>query len=276
MFVTIINDCLDENALGRQATKVMVLLNAPVITIGVKNDLEAAGNLIDILDAGEGQEGVVLVNVAPRNGKAKKWSNGTPFGYFYFNKTLVVSSIDGLTLSLVKKLQITKEIRVLDIAVVMNWLENDQKIKKSELDYIIHSQFRSLEFIPRVAKWLRDGFDLPYKTISMSDVGDPPSVIWWVDNFGNCKTTLLPKDVSFMQGKKVSTEFGDFKCCYQLKDVPDGEAAIIIGSSGLTDRKFLEIVIQGKSAQEVLKLDTANSLNSRCKLRKYGVYKPGN
>src|SRR5688572_12965729 len=98
MFVTIINDCKDENAFGRQATKAAALFGCSIVTVGVDSDIEAAGNLIDCLDAGEGKEGVILVNVAPRHGDAKKWPNGTPFGYFLYKETLVVTSIDGLTL----------------------------------------------------------------------------------------------------------------------------------------------------------------------------------
>ncbi|MBI1839007.1 MAG: hypothetical protein HYR95_01760, partial [Candidatus Colwellbacteria bacterium] len=103
MNITIINDCRDANAAGRQAARAATLLGGTVAFIGVTNDLEASGNLIDALDAIEGKGGIVLVNVAPRNGTAKKWENGTPFGYFWYKETLVLASVDGLTLSLVKK-----------------------------------------------------------------------------------------------------------------------------------------------------------------------------
>lgn len=258
MFVTIINDCLDDNSFARQATKVAVLFGCPVNTVGVKSDLEAAGNLIDTLDAGEGKEGVILVNVAPRHGQAKKHSNGTPFGYFYYKQTLVIASIDGLTLSLVKKLKLVNEIRLLDIPDVCKWLEENSYINKAAFEHIIHTQFRSLEFLPRVAFWLKNSLDLPYKRLPIGWISDAPTAIWWVDNFGNCKTTLLLKDLNFKEGEIVATEFGDFKCRLRLQDVPDGEAAIIIGSSGLKDSKFLEVVIQGKSAHEALKLNTVN------------------
>src|SRR5512141_546524 len=115
MFVTLINDCRDANAFGRQATKAGALLGRLVVTVGVRNDLEAAGNLVDALDAAEGREGVILVNVAPRNGDAKKWPNGTPFGWFKCGGTLVVASIDGLTLSLAKKLGLFEAVHVFDI-----------------------------------------------------------------------------------------------------------------------------------------------------------------
>ena len=90
--------------------------------IGISSDLEASGNIIDTLDAYGDLPGVILVNIAPRNGKAKKWKNGTPFGYFWYKKILVISSVDGLTLSLVKKLNLVKTINVLDIPTVSKLL----------------------------------------------------------------------------------------------------------------------------------------------------------
>ena len=97
MFVTLITDCKDDNALGRSTTRLSTLFDCNITTIGVNGwdaDLEAAGNLIDMLDASEGKKGVILVNVAPRHKSGKKWPNGTPFGYFHYKDTLVVISVD--------------------------------------------------------------------------------------------------------------------------------------------------------------------------------------
>ena len=118
MFVTLITDCKDDNALGRSTTRLSTLFECNITTIGVNGwdaDLEAAGNLIDVLDASEGKKGVVLVNVAPRHRSGKKWPNGTPFAYFHYKETLVVTSIDGLTLSLVKKFNLVDRVNVMDI-----------------------------------------------------------------------------------------------------------------------------------------------------------------
>ena len=100
MFVSIINDCNDENAMNRQASRAASFFNSAVSTLGVSDfgtegsgELEAAGNLIDTLDACEGREGVILVNVANRHGKGKKWPNGTPFCYFYYKKMAIVSHL---------------------------------------------------------------------------------------------------------------------------------------------------------------------------------------
>ena len=264
MFVTLITDCKDDNALGRSTTRLSALFpNTHITTMGVNSDLEAAGNLIDALDASEGKKGVLLVNVAPRHKTGKKWPNGTPFGYFYcgagasahYQKTLI-ASIDGLTLSLVKKFGLVEEIKLIDIPEVVTKLAQDKTITKELADRIIHTQFRSFEFLPRVAKWLSDDLFIPHNAYPISQIPDCPQAIWWIDNFGNCKTTLIEQDINFKEGQNVQTKFGNFKCCLRLKDVPDDQAAIIIGSSGLENKRFLEIVIQGQSAAKILNLTT--------------------
>ena len=78
MFTTFINDCRDANAVARQISRANTLLEGPADFCGVSTDLEAAGNLVDVLDAANGQPGNVLINVAPRHDKAKRWPNGTP------------------------------------------------------------------------------------------------------------------------------------------------------------------------------------------------------
>lgn len=260
MFVTIINDCKDENAFGRQATKAASLFGCPIVTVGVDSDIEAAGNLIDCLDASEGKEGVILVNVAPRHGNAKKWPNGTPFGYFLYRETLIVSSIDGLTLSLVKKFGLTDNIEIFDIPEVLMTLKEKGIITEYDLEHISRTQFRSLEFLPRVARWIKDGLDLPTTDCLIENVADAPNAIWWVDNFGNCKTTLLPEDVDFKINKKINLKIGEFECFERLSDVPDSRQALIVGSSGLGNRRFLEVVTQGKHTANEIKVFSGVSI----------------
>ncbi len=255
MFITIITDCKDDNAKGRSTTRTAMLFNNSVNYVGVENDLEAAGNLIDILDAGSGEEGIILVNVAPRHKEAKKWENGTPFGYFYYKKTLVVSSIDGLTLSLVKKYNLVKEINLMDIPTVLDNLTKQKMISQNLSNHIKNTQFRSFEFLPKVANWIYMGIKIPVEKYSVKKVPNPSQKIWWIDNFGNCKTTLLPEDIKFKPGKKIKTKWGLFNCFDKLKDVPDNQPALITGSSGLNDKRFLEIVIQGKNAAKSLNLN---------------------
>jgi hypothetical protein len=242
MFVTIINDCRDANAAGRQATRAAALFGAPVHLVGVSSDLEAAGNVVDVLDAAGGAEGVVLVNVAPRHGAAKKWPNGTPFGWFRSGRTLVAASIDGLTLSLAKKLGIADAVNVLDIPTVIAQAVTDGLIGRRDGERVVATQFRSFEFLPRAAAWIASGADVPSERMDASEVPDAPPAVWWIDNFGNCKTTLL-------EGEEAGLPFPRYP---RLKDVPDGGAALIVGSSGFGDRRFLELVVQGGNAAREL------------------------
>ena len=257
----IINDCKDENAKIRQLGRFSALFGFTPGFIGVQNDIEAAGNLIDALDATMGRKGVVLVNVAPRNGVRHKWDNGTPFSYFYYGETLVVISVDGLTLSLVKKLGIVEAVNIFDIPTVVAEMQKQGEVSEELAYHITHTQFRSLEFVPRVADWVVRGLNVPSEEWSLDNVGDIGSgMIWYVDNFGNCKTTMLHGEANFEEGEIIKTAVGDLKFYRRLADVPKDEAAVIMGSSGFEGQRFVELVVQGKSAAERFDLGVGKQL----------------
>jgi hypothetical protein len=71
MFVTIITDCSDSNALGRQMTRSASLFGFSPVAMpishqfDVPSDLEAGCHLIDVLDSCRGSSGVILLNKAP-------------------------------------------------------------------------------------------------------------------------------------------------------------------------------------------------------------------
>lgn len=248
MNITIINDCKDENAKGRQLARITSIFRCSANFIGVSHELEVAGNIIDILDANGDSDGIILVNVAPRNGKAKKYPNGTPFGYFWYKKTLIVSSIDGHTLSLVKKLKLTKFINVLDIPGALDILIKNKFLSPNLKNLITDSQFRSYNFLPMVAAFIFKNKKIKSKKVTIEIISDAPPAIWLVDNFGNCKTTIFTEELSLDPEGFIKTKFRKLKYYPKLKDVPDKSAAIITGSSGIGEKRFLEIVIQGNSA----------------------------
>jgi hypothetical protein len=261
MFITIINDCRDENTMARQATRANALFDQYVATLGVsQSDMEAAGNLIDILDASDDKKGIIMVNVAPRHGKAKKWPNGTPFGYFYHGETLIVATVDGYCLSLAKKMKLADKFYVTDVALVIDEMIKQGKIKSELRNLIVNSQFRSFDYMPRLAKWLHDGIEVPHEELPLDQIADIPHAVWWVDNFGNCKTTILPEEIGFEPGKVIKSEIGDLTCYFRLKDVPNDEPGLIIGSSGYGSQRFLEVVVQGKSAAERFGIKTGMNL----------------
>ena len=84
--------------------------------------------------------------------------------------------------------------------------------------------------------------------MDLETIPDAPRAIWWVDNFGNCKTTLLADELPLKETAAISEKIGALQRFPRLKDVPDDTAALIEGSSGIGPKRFLEIVVQGGSA----------------------------
>lgn len=262
MHITIINDCSDVNAAGRQMARMATLEDASVSFIGVGSygDMAAAGNLIDVLDAHDGKPGAILVNVAPRHGTGKKWPNGTPFCYFWHKQTLVVSTFDGLTLSLVKKLCVAERVSLMDIRAVVDKMQREHLLDEEMGERIVSSQFRSYDFAPRVASYLLHENEPPATLVPLSEIDEAPRAVWWVDNFGNIKTTLLADEIGFAIGESITLAGHTLVCKKRLSDVANDEAALIIGSSGLGEQRFLEIVVQGKRACDELGLGLGDEL----------------
>ncbi len=273
MFTTIITDCKSENARLRQTTRFNSLGLGPSTLAGVNSDfgvdatIEAAGNLIDALDASGGKKGIICVNVAPRGNKKEDGENGTSFSYFFHKDTLVISTVKGYCLSLVKEFSIKRDVNLLDIDKVLGFAKTKKLITSQERDRVIMSQFRSFDFVPYVAMWIIEGIKVPYKPFFLSAVPDIPSCIWCIDAFGNAKTTLtkdslpntkISKKSSFLHnnmGRKIDTNIGALPFYKRLKDVPNGKTAMYIGSSGLDNRRFLEIASQGVAGSAAASLN---------------------
>ena len=252
MQITIINDCLDQNAKLRQISRVGSLFeNCSVNCFGVGRELEASGFLVDAIDSFEGRKGIIIANVAPRSKDAKKWKNGTPFGFFWHKETLIVSSVDGLLLSLVKKLNITNEFYILDIPDVLGAIDN-KEMSPSEKQRIINSQFRSFEFLPRVASWLTKKIKIPYQKYDLQEVIDAPQAVWFIDNFGNIKTTLLKENFDLDNKRtfkiKIGEQIKQFDFYDSLKDLPSESIGLVRGSSGIENNRFIEIMVRGGNA----------------------------
>lgn len=245
MFTTFINDCKDDNARTRQTSRVGSLLKTNLSFIGVDSDLEAGMQLIDILDATDGREGLILVNVAPRGNDTKHYENGTPFAYTWYKKTLIISSIEGYALSALKKLNLIKDIYLLDIHIASEIMLNSEFISEAEAKRIPLSQFRSFDFTPRVGVFMMQGNHLPSTLYNLDQVPLLPPAIWNIDNFGNCKTTILSEEIS--QTQTITTRFGKLSFFNRLHDVPDANTALVKGSSGIGNFRFLEILTQRRN-----------------------------
>jgi len=255
--MTLITDCRDDNALARVTARLSSLLPiVPNKSIGVTNDLEAGLNIVDQLDALDGKPGIILVNVAPRNGHAKKWENGTPFGWIQVENTYIFGTIGDYTFSLLEKILARKlTVNVFDLPqAVLHFGLSEEREK-----YIISTQFRSFEFLPRAAAMIVKRMGVP--TEEWNEIPAVPSVVVWVDCFGNIKTSVLPEEIGFAAGKNAALKAKGLtkwlECYNRLKDIPDNSSGVIIGSSGMwvgdTNKRFLEIVINGGSAAALYK-----------------------
>jgi len=232
-------------------------MNMQAGVVKVSTDIEAAGNIIDQLDASDQNPTIIIANIAPRTnhswwlknskGQFNIYENGTSFCYFWVKNKLIISTIDGLTLALVKKINITSNINVIDIRKTLSIMHKNNLITSYQKNYISNSQFRSFDFIPRVVELLLKKINPISKKLSITKIPDCPNAIWWIDNFGNCKTTLFKKDIIISKDGKIQTKFGQFPFFSHLSKIPSSMTAIVEGSSGVGESVFLEFLTQGKN-----------------------------
>jgi hypothetical protein len=269
----IINDCDDPNARARQEVRFNGLFGVKpdFVELGAEEpDLEAAGQLVDTLGALQTPEAfpskraVILVNVAPRGDDVReKWENGTPFCYARAGDTTVFSAFEGRALSLAARLGLVEEVELLDIPEVTGSLVERGQLTSEEAKAIQNTQFRSLEFLPLAARLLIGNVTLPSE--KRRDIGrGVHNRAWLVDNFGNLKTTLLPEDIEFEEGRSVRLAPGlagqEVVCHERLTDVPTGQFALTIGSSGYGPHRWLELVKQKGRAADDLNLSVGSKI----------------
>lgn len=262
---SIITDCgapIDE---GRQKLAFQRLFDgASPAFVGVAPTssaptLEVAAHLVDQLDvldsfhASPEQQAVVLAQAAPRGSDIKmNHDNGTPFCYFWHNKTLVAGTLNGC-LSLARDHGLVDEVEVVDIPTLVAAMTKSGDLSDEEAKKIINTQFRSLWLLPRLARWVVDGKNVPSTTQKLDHNVLPPTghVVCIVDGFSNVKTTIRPEEIGFKEGLEVELASGATAICHtRLADVATGETALIIGSSGYGAVRRLEVVVgRGRAAE---------------------------
>ena len=261
MFINIITDCISPNDKGRQSARFSALFNSHVNFTGIKSTfnslvdvLQTGGCLIDLLDAGLGKEGVLVANIANR-GDRSKYKNGNPFAYFFYQKTLVIITVDETVEGFLKEFGITDRIYITDIKTALTAVASEYNLDKAEIDRIKNSQFRSYDYVPYLAHAVMQKLDLPAEEVLIENSELPAGIIWYVDAFGNCKLTSTSCDQ-----ESIKTKAGTFKYYQGLRQVPAGETGIYTGSSGIGNKRFLELSVQKGNAAKQYNLQVGDQL----------------
>ncbi|MFB6719195.1 SAM hydroxide adenosyltransferase [Kribbella sp. NPDC056345] len=251
--ITYLTDCVGGNARARLSTRIGALFGqSPTIIAldGPDPEAFAALTLLDCLRSteslgGPGHPTITLLNLAPRDGH---WPNGVPFCFFWYGEQLVASTITPRALDLVRRELGITEVQVTDIAEVLTALDFDPV----ESERIITTQFRSLWYLPLLARWVVDGRPVPSTLTAIPEVPDDGPIVSVIDNFGNCKFNCPPEDLTLgtsvrvaRRGADGSTEYVEVSRYPHLTAVPRNTAGLIPGSSGTG---FAELVIRGGSA----------------------------
>lgn len=266
-----LNDCFFcADATDRFRNRCRVIFGSEPFCRAVSDDIVAACATLAILDAKRGAPTVININIAPRGTKiqsivTEKPENGTPFGFVKYHKTLITSTLKGCEFSLIKKFFGVQTFGLLKVPVVMEYMARLKRVTREHAEHVCNSQFRSFEFQPDVAAWLWAGEKVPYDRISMNEIPDMPGVVWKIDNFGNCCTTIHTHEIAdAIASKKVKTRWGTLPYYARLADIPKGTVALVSGSSGYgfgTSRRFLEIMAGGMgNAAKELKIKVGNQV----------------
>ncbi len=260
MFATIINDCHDNNARGRQTTRLSSLLKTSVNFVSIESDLEASLEIIDIIDAADnGSSGVILVNVAPRGGE-ERWENGSPFAFTIYKDILIIGTIDGFVFSGLKKIGLLEHLNLIDAEIATKEMLEYGFITSDQARRIPNSQFRSFDLLPRLASFIFSGNTISSDPYDVNNIPDLPPAVWCIDNFGNCKTTLSVDDLSNIN--YLATKYGKFNIIENLTNVPDNSDAVVVGSSGFENKRWLEMVSQQKSFAEKYEVSIGDDITT--------------
>lgn len=267
--VTYFQDCIDNNAINRLKRKIHAYTGGTTDVIPIEHMAAVGMDLVDMLQASRivsnlkplGRQ-IILANMARRELSHGVYRNGPPFCYFKVgegkSEVLVVSTFTEDFLTLAHRLGIVEEVNLLEIHDVLESAIKNGHMRADEAEEIEFSQFRSLDFVPLAARLLTHS---PFWLVSeVRHLGDPPppkGIALRFDNFGNIFTDVLPEDVGFEPGGKLTLVTGEEINCYKyLADVPPGELAAVIGSSGYAQKRFIMVTIQGTSAEAYLDIHT--------------------
>lgn len=246
--IAIVSDCGGQ-AMSRMMTRYMAIHpDAVCVPYESRSLLEAAGNIVDAIDALNGRAGAIVCNSAPR--RDTRGTNGSAIVYLQLGQTTIVSTVGAL--GLLKQLMPEMTARAVDVDAFMSDLG-------AERDTF---NFRGLEVIPWILRRLRDGENLENVSSQQTAFPAVEPCVWLVDTIcgepTNLKLSVLRSEAPwFKPGTEVEMRLGGASpkgigCFERLTHVPAGQLGIYEGSSGLDNERFLEIAVMGGSAAKVL------------------------
>lgn len=231
--------------MSRMITRYLAL-HPDAVCIPYESDslLEAAGNIVDALDA-LGECGAIVCNSAPR--RDARGTNGSAIVFGRVGEVTIISTVGPL--GLLNRLVPNFTAQAVDV---------DRYTRECMCNQRETFNFRGLEVIPWILDDLRNDSQLPYVSTRQTTFPTVEPCVWLVDTIEgrptNIKLSFLRDEAPwFKPGNRISIQFGDLPArtliCYErLTHIPDDEAGIYEGSSGLGTRRFLEVAIMGGSA----------------------------
>jgi hypothetical protein len=138
-------------------------------------------------------------------------------------------------------------------------------LEPDEVDRIADTQFRSLWYLPLLAKWVADDRPIPSTPTVVPLTPDEPPTVSVIDNFGNCKLNCIPGEAGFTLGDALpvshpgtdgTTTVTHVICYPHLTAVPRDKPGLIPGSSGTG---YLELVVRGGSAAQAFNLQPGDT-----------------
>lgn len=238
---------------------------------GVNNSIEASLFLLDLMDAlvnpllparsisSEKYSFGIIVNSAKRKGNN---NHNVTFGKVVIDDVLIITTLGGYELSLLKKLQILpQDTWAYDIPKVLKWAVDSKLITSDYGVFLNETQFRTFELAPLLLLWESNSLSgLSDCCNQVKEIPDLNNRIVFSDIYGNLKTSefsVYPIDYNRDFLLKIGDEERGVITSYnQLSEIPDGKLGLNVwGSSGFNNIRLIELNVKGGSAKDFLRIE---------------------
>lgn len=287
--VTFVTDCADQHAMARVEKALVDLEIAEhIVPLPLHGELGAhaiehmaALHTIDQLSLGTYTTFVsethadikhaLLINAAPRT-KKSQGKNGPPFCVFTLFNTCIISSYNEALLGFIADAGFDTDVYVFDRIKTPQGIVREFGYDDTTTDYFLHTQFRSLEWLPRLVHILKKyNFNLTHENmqklysdeIQVTRLSSYKSHlelsrVLLIDCFGNIKTSISEKiippasttvTIDFIKNSTLQDlQTRTLPVYATLDEVPEGTLALVRGSSGVYGNKLYELMVGNRNA----------------------------